>query len=149
VNVVMNVQVPYNAVKPSSGYINGGLSSSFQLHRVSYVNNLAGETYERTDETHFGINPCTLYKESFKKVNEELFLDNPLHVILNKSKLAYRIYVILIANKELISLNRLKGYVHYLTRRRGKYQLLLLSSQASNVMLDFVSYLFYLLWNHH
>jgi hypothetical protein len=29
-------------------------------------------------------------------------LDNPLHVILNKSKLAYRIYVILIANKELI-----------------------------------------------
>jgi hypothetical protein len=37
------------------------------------------------------------------KVNEELFLDNPLHVtrILNKSKLAYRIYVILIANKEL------------------------------------------------
>jgi multisubunit Na+/H+ antiporter MnhF subunit len=28
-------------------------------------------------------------------------LDNPLHVILNKSKLAYRIYVILIANKEL------------------------------------------------
>jgi hypothetical protein len=33
--------------------------------------------------------------------NEELVLDNPLHVILNKSKLAYRIYVILIANKEL------------------------------------------------
>jgi hypothetical protein len=32
----------------------------------------------------------------------ELFLDNPLHVILNKSKLAYRIYVILIANKKLI-----------------------------------------------
>jgi hypothetical protein len=31
-----------------------------------------------------------------------LFLDNPLHVILNNSKLAYRIYVILIANKELI-----------------------------------------------
>jgi hypothetical protein len=31
----------------------------------------------------------------------ELFLDKPLHVILNKSKLAYRIYVILIANKEL------------------------------------------------
>jgi hypothetical protein len=27
--------------------------------------------------------------------------DNLLHVILNKSKLAYRIYVILIANKEL------------------------------------------------
>jgi hypothetical protein len=35
-------------------------------------------------------------------VNEELFLDNLLHVILNNSKLAYRIYVILIANKELI-----------------------------------------------
>jgi hypothetical protein len=33
--------------------------------------------------------------------NEELFLDNPLHDILNNSKLAYRIYVILIANKEL------------------------------------------------
>jgi hypothetical protein len=28
-------------------------------------------------------------------------LDNPLHVILNNSKLAYRIYVILTANKEL------------------------------------------------
>jgi hypothetical protein len=28
--------------------------------------------------------------------------NNPLHVILNNSKLAYRIYVILIANKELI-----------------------------------------------
>jgi hypothetical protein len=27
-------------------------------------------------------------------------LDNPLHVVLNKSKLAYRIYVILIVNKE-------------------------------------------------
>jgi hypothetical protein len=27
-------------------------------------------------------------------------LDKPLHVILNHSKLAYRIYVILIANKE-------------------------------------------------
>jgi hypothetical protein len=38
---------------------------------------------------------------AFEKVNEELFWDNPLHVILNKSKLAYRIYVVLIANKEL------------------------------------------------
>jgi hypothetical protein len=38
---------------------------------------------------------------TYEKVNEELFLDNPLHVIVNKSKLAYRIYVILIANKEL------------------------------------------------
>jgi hypothetical protein len=39
---------------------------------------------------------------TYEKVNEELFLDNPLHVILNNIKLAYRIYVILIANKELI-----------------------------------------------
>jgi hypothetical protein len=39
---------------------------------------------------------------TYEKVNEELILDNPLHVILNKSKLAYMIYVILIANKELI-----------------------------------------------
>jgi hypothetical protein len=39
---------------------------------------------------------------TYEKVNEELFLDNPLHVILNNSKLAYRIHVILIANKELI-----------------------------------------------
>jgi hypothetical protein len=38
---------------------------------------------------------------TYEKVNEELFFNNPLHVILNKSKLAYRIYVILIANKEL------------------------------------------------
>jgi hypothetical protein len=38
---------------------------------------------------------------TYEKVNEELFLDNPLDVILNKSKLAYRISVILIANKEL------------------------------------------------
>jgi hypothetical protein len=37
---------------------------------------------------------------TYKKVNEELFLDKPLHVILNKSKLAYRIYVFLIANKD-------------------------------------------------
>jgi hypothetical protein len=34
-------------------------------------------------------------------------LDNPLHVILNNSKLAYRIYVILIANKELIKKMRM------------------------------------------
>jgi hypothetical protein len=39
---------------------------------------------------------------TYEKVNEELFLDNPLHIILNNSKLAYKIYVILIANKELI-----------------------------------------------
>jgi hypothetical protein len=37
---------------------------------------------------------------TYEKVNEELFLDKPLHVILNKSKLAYRIYVLPIANKE-------------------------------------------------
>jgi hypothetical protein len=39
---------------------------------------------------------------TYEKVNEELFLDNSLHIILNNNKLAYRIYVILIANKELI-----------------------------------------------
>jgi hypothetical protein len=38
---------------------------------------------------------------TYDKVDEELFLDNPLHVILNHSKLPYRIYVIPIANKEL------------------------------------------------
>jgi hypothetical protein len=38
---------------------------------------------------------------TYEKVNEELFFDKSLHVILNKSKLAYRIYVIQIANKEL------------------------------------------------
>jgi hypothetical protein len=37
---------------------------------------------------------------TYEKVNEELFFDKPLHVIMNKRKLAYRIYVILIANKE-------------------------------------------------
>jgi hypothetical protein len=45
---------------------------------------------------------CTYHKfgqPTYEKVNEELFLDKPLHVILIKSKLAYRIYVILIANK--------------------------------------------------
>jgi hypothetical protein len=39
---------------------------------------------------------------TYEKVNEKLFLDNPLHIISNKSKLAYRIYVIVITNKELI-----------------------------------------------
>jgi hypothetical protein len=39
---------------------------------------------------------------TYVKVNEELFLDKPLHVILNKSKLCYRIYAILFANKELL-----------------------------------------------
>jgi hypothetical protein len=41
-----------------------------------------------------------IYQPTYEKVNEELFLDNPLHVILNKSQLAYGIYVVLIANKE-------------------------------------------------
>jgi hypothetical protein len=36
-----------------------------------------------------------------KKVNEELSLDKPLHVIYKVSKLAYRIWVILIANKRV------------------------------------------------
>jgi hypothetical protein len=40
--------------------------------------------------------------QEYKDMCKGLFLDNPLHVILNNSKLAYRIYVILIANKELI-----------------------------------------------
>jgi hypothetical protein len=51
-------------------------------------------------DSHFMSQP------TYEKVNEELFLDNPLHVTLNNSKLAHRIYVILIANKELI--NKLK-----------------------------------------
>jgi hypothetical protein len=34
VNAVMNVRVPKNAGKPSSGYIIGGLSST-QLHTIS------------------------------------------------------------------------------------------------------------------
>jgi hypothetical protein len=38
-------------------------------------------------------------------------LDKPLYVILNKSKLAYRIYVILIANKELKTVNKTKNKV--------------------------------------
>jgi hypothetical protein len=35
VNAVMNLWVPYNVGKLSSGYIIGGLSSSAQFHRVS------------------------------------------------------------------------------------------------------------------
>jgi hypothetical protein len=35
VNSVLNLRVPYNAGKLSSGYIIGGLSSSSQFHRVS------------------------------------------------------------------------------------------------------------------
>jgi hypothetical protein len=36
-----------------------------------------------------------------KKVNEDLSLDKPLHVIYKVSKLAYRIWVILIANERV------------------------------------------------
>jgi hypothetical protein len=35
VNVVMNICVPYNAGKLSSGFTTGGLSSSARLDRVS------------------------------------------------------------------------------------------------------------------
>jgi hypothetical protein len=46
--------------------------------------------------------PFKVDGENFSFYKEiKLFLDNPLHVILNNSKLVYRIYVILIANKEL------------------------------------------------
>jgi hypothetical protein len=37
VNVVMNLRVPYNAGKLSSGYIIGGLSSSSQFHRLNII----------------------------------------------------------------------------------------------------------------
>jgi hypothetical protein len=36
VNAVMNLRVPYNARKLSSGFTTGCLSSSAQLHRVSW-----------------------------------------------------------------------------------------------------------------
>jgi hypothetical protein len=36
VNSVMNFRVPQNVGKMSSGFTTGGLSSSAQLHRVSY-----------------------------------------------------------------------------------------------------------------
>jgi hypothetical protein len=35
-NSVMNLRIPYNAGKLSSGFTTGGLSSSAQLHRVSF-----------------------------------------------------------------------------------------------------------------
>jgi hypothetical protein len=38
VNLMMTLQVPYNAGKPLSGFSTGGLSSSAQFHRVSDVN---------------------------------------------------------------------------------------------------------------
>jgi hypothetical protein len=37
VNVVMNLRVPLNAGKLSSGFTTGGLSSSAQLHRVGWL----------------------------------------------------------------------------------------------------------------
>jgi hypothetical protein len=37
INVAMNLRVPLNAGKLSSGYTTGGLSSSVQLHTVSLV----------------------------------------------------------------------------------------------------------------
>jgi hypothetical protein len=37
VNAVMNLRVPYNARKLSSGFTTGGFSSSAQLHRTSFV----------------------------------------------------------------------------------------------------------------
>jgi hypothetical protein len=52
--------------------------------------------------TSYVVNVLGIGQPTYEKVNEELFLDNPLRDIVNKSKLAYRIYVILIANKELI-----------------------------------------------
>jgi hypothetical protein len=35
VNLILNLRVPWNAAKLSSGLTSGGLSSSAQLHRVS------------------------------------------------------------------------------------------------------------------
>jgi hypothetical protein len=35
VNAVMNLRVPQNAGKVSSGFTTGGLSSSAQLHRIT------------------------------------------------------------------------------------------------------------------
>jgi hypothetical protein len=43
------------------------------------------------------------------------FWINPLHVILKKSKLAYRIYVILIANTELKKLKAMHREVQKVT----------------------------------
>jgi hypothetical protein len=49
-------------------------------------------------------------------------LDNPLHIILNNSKLAYRIYVILIANKESIKkFNSSPGIIRIVKSRRMRW----------------------------
>jgi hypothetical protein len=61
--------------------------------------------------TNFAPQQIQIGQPTYEKVNEELFLDKSLHVILNKSKLAYRIYVMLIANKGLK--NRLKTWQSY------------------------------------
>jgi hypothetical protein len=42
VNAVMNLWVPLNAGKLSSGFTTGGLSSSAQLHRISQLNMYQG-----------------------------------------------------------------------------------------------------------
>jgi hypothetical protein len=52
-----------------------------------------------------------MLQSTYEKVNEGLFLDKPLHAILNKSKLAYRIYVILIANKEFSYQKKLRCFL--------------------------------------
>jgi hypothetical protein len=67
-----------------------------QNRRACKRTNSTVTTTTQRKKTKKGIGQPT-----YVKVNEEVFLDKPLHVILNKSKLAYRIYVILIANKEL------------------------------------------------
>jgi hypothetical protein len=68
-------------------------------------------------------------------VNEELFLDNPLHVILNKSKLAYRIYVILIANKELKKI-RCKQSAHQGVLR-NIFSIIVTKSKCQNTLLKY------------
>jgi hypothetical protein len=69
---------------------------------------------------------------TYKKVNE-LFLDNPLHVILNNSKLAYRIYVILIANKELIKKCLINQALHHENMEECSYSSTFLISALHGV----------------
>jgi hypothetical protein len=52
-------------------------------------------------------------------------LDKPLHVILNKSILAYSIYVILIANKEFKKNGSGNGHMRAVVFIRGRRQLIL------------------------
>jgi hypothetical protein len=65
-------------------------------NKIGHVNVLIQPSLQPHKERRLKRN----WPADLRKVNEQLFLDNPLHVILNKSKLAYRMYVILIANKE-------------------------------------------------